>query len=188
MGEEYLKYRIALLDRYIPYLWKILSKQIDMPAIFIYKANSVCKVCKGLGKLENNDCTVCRSSGKIPLSTKQQYNNIFKKFIKAKQDKEFLENALKTKQYESLQEQGMVEARPNKKDWLCIKCAHNYDGTKGTDRDACIGCVNFGKGNPRGERRFKPMSKRVAKWYIKKGHRFNFGHNSKELVVSKAKE
>lgn len=174
MGEEYLKYRIALLDRYIPYLWKILHKEIEMPDIFVYQANSSCKACQGSGKVVNEPCTVCRSSGKIPLSTKQQYSNIFKKFVRAKKDKELFEKALKEKQYEEYESLGIQEARPNKKDWICIKCAHNYNGTIGTENSPCLGCVNYKQGNAAGQRNFKPVSKSAAKWYNEKGYRMNY--------------
>lgn len=180
MGEEYLKYRIALLDRYIPYLWKILNKQMDMPAIFIYQSNSCCKACQGSGKVNNVPCTVCKSSGKIPLSTKQQYNNIFKKFVRAKKDKEYFEQALRDRQFEAYQElEEAKEARPNKKDWVCLKCARNFDGTKGTEVDTCFGCVNYKSGDAQGKEMFVPVSKTAAKWYKEKGHKLNFNYQDK---------
>lgn len=190
IGEEYCKYKIAHFNRYIPYLWKIIKRKIQLPLNYSYNYTVIdnCISCDGQGVRYNSisdtkeelvTCNSCNGQG-TTLNFENCYQQVFQDFIQAKVDKKKYISILNNKEYENEEYQGFSFAQIRSWKWVCVKCINYLDGTDGMGgMNSCSGCVNESMTNANGYSYFKPLNNIAKEWYNRGGYKKNICYDTK---------
>lgn len=189
LGGEWLKYKIALLNREIPYYWKIIKHEKDFPYMFDYGMEKQCDACNGEGEWEERisnkeyrtvTCKVCEGYGHIYPKKKELYNKIFDRFVSSKQRKEDYVKLLEDRVFEREEYKGFEQKKVPSYWWVCVKCIRNFDGSDGMGgADSCCGCVNESMTNANGYSYFKPINEKAKEWYNNGGYKKNLCYDPK---------
>lgn len=189
LGEEYIKYQIAYLNREIPYLWKILKHELDIPLEYSYDSYEECNHCNGLGKWFDRvsedrevevSCEHCHGAGSWQLTKEDIYKKIFNDFLENKRNKEAYIKSLENEEYKFDIYKSYIEKKPTPANWVCVKCTHYLDGTDGLGgMDSCCGCVNESMCWTGNNIYFKPLNDRAKEWYNNGGYKKNLCYRPK---------
>jgi hypothetical protein len=191
LGEEFIKYQLAYYNRYIPYLWKILKRELPIPHTYGLESTYHCHKCKGTGSFYKKvsetiekefTCKECHGDGIISPTQEKLYNQVFLDFVDAKKGKEINTKLLESKLYEEEEYKEYKKKHLYGYQWVCIKCTHHMDGTDGMGgMDSCCGCVNesacWQEKNP--NIYFSPVSEKAKNWYNEGGYKKNIVYDKK---------
>lgn len=189
LGQEYIKYQIAYLNRHIPYLWRILKHELEIPYEYMYDAYDECSHCNGLGKWlvrvsedreDEVSCEHCHGAGSWQKGKDDIYKEIFVEFLENKKRKEEYIKVLENQEYKYDLYEGYNEEKPSATEWVCVKCTNFLDGTDGQGgMDSCSGCVNESMCWTGDNIYFKPINENAKQWYNNGGFKRNLSFQTK---------
>lgn len=186
---HYLSYDLIHTKWEMDCNWKILKHQYSIPTYYFYNTTKECEECNGNGYIEDkiidgnrtmikqNKCTKCHGEGIIHTkTTKQIYNDIFENYLRNKELRNEIIDALRNKVWEDEKYNQYTEAHPNGYWEVCIRCSRYFDSIE--NLNACQACVNESM-CPENGCCFSPVDDKAREWFKTKGYKKCIGYSDK---------